>query len=332
MDIDIRTIVAAKMALWSREARWVLLDPNVTMIDFGHPETGGQVNYDDVTIRFHVRNKVPAFQIEMAVESGLTRDELPKTLGDFRTDVQQYRFRLGVWPWGTSVHTSPSQFVRRNGRVNPLQGGISISDQFRVTYGTLGGIVIDRHNGDAMVLSNWHVLAAGWHANPLHKIYQPGVWDGGRDADTIATFTRHAMLQHIDAAVATLTNPGRDYVNQQFELANRPATGVAIPRIGMRVIKSGRASGITQGVVDTIASGSIKMHYSGRQEIIQPAFLIKSAGPGQQVSAAGDSGSIWFEESTMRVGLHFAGSDQPESAVAIEMASVLNALGVDLLL
>jgi hypothetical protein len=332
MNTDLRTIVAAKNVIWSREARWILLDPNVAMIDFGHPETDGEVDYSNVAIRFHVHTKIPAFQIEMAVESGLTRDKLPKTLGGFKTDVQQDRFRLSRWPWGAPA-TSQAQIARRNGRISPLQGGISISDQFRMTYGTLGGIVLDRSSGDPMILSNWHVLASGWHANPTHRIYQPGVGDGGRDTDAIATFTRHAMFHRIDAAVATLMTPRREYVSQQFELANSRATGVTAPRFGMQVMKSGRASGITRGVVESIASGPIKMRYQGGVNVIEPAFLIKPIGAGQNVSAPGDSGSIWFEESTMRaIGLHFAGSDQPESAVAIEMPAVLNALQVDLFL
>jgi hypothetical protein len=329
MDVDLNMMVAAKIALWSQEARWTLFDPNVMMIDFGHPEKSGQVDYDDVAIRFHLRHKVPLFELEMAVESGLTRGKLPERLGGFKTDVQENQFRLNRWPWSRSQ----SPIAHRNSRVVPLQGGISISDQFRQVYGTLGGIVIDRQSGNLMILSNWHVLAAGWHANPRHKVYQPAGRDGGTDADTIATFTRHGMLQRIDAAVATLTVNGRDYINQQFELANSAAQGVSGPRRGMKVVKSGRATSITYGVVDSIASGPIKMHYQGGVQIIEPAFVIMPVAQGQPVSAPGDSGSIWFEASTMRaVGLHFAGSNNPERAVAIEMPSVLNALGVDLFL
>jgi endonuclease G len=51
------------------------------------------------------------------------------------------------------------------------------------------------------------------------------------------------------------------------------------------------------------------------------------------VSAAGDSGSLWLDESTMRViGLHFAGSNQPERALALDIQPVLDALNVDLLI
>jgi endonuclease G len=328
MEVNKSTIAAAKAALWSREARWALFDPNVLMIDFGHPDEAGQVNYDAVAIRFHVRQKWAPLELEMAAEGGQTRGPLPRTLGGFTTDVQENKLQLNVWPW----RTPQPPVARRNGRVTPLQGGISVSDEFRQISGTLGGIVFDRNSGNPMILSNWHVLAAGWYANPRHRVYQPGRSDGGTDANTIATFARHGMFQRIDAAVAALTPGGREYLNQQFELPNSVAKGVSTPSLGMRLIKSGRTSGVTHGIVDTITSGSFWMDYQGVKQIIEPAFVIKPVGAGQSVSAPGDSGSIWFEESTMRaIGLHFAGSNNPETAVAIEMPSVLNALGVNLL-
>ncbi len=50
-----------------------------------------------------------------------------------------------------------------------------------------------------------------------------------------------------------------------------------------------------------------------------------------QVSAPGDSGSLWIDPETKQgVGLHFAGSDFPERGLAIDLLSVLDALNVDL--
>ncbi|MBZ0294207.1 MAG: S1 family peptidase [Anaerolineae bacterium] len=329
MGVDIRTAVAAKTVIWSRQATHILYDPNITMIDFGHPEIDGQVDEDSVAIRFHVRQKLPEFAIEAAVARGVTRDELPKTLGGFQTDVQEHQYHLDLWPWGASP---AAPVIRRNSRTDPLRGGISVSDYLRYTYGTLGGIVLDRSSRAPMVLSNWHVLAAGWHANPQHKVFQPGRFDGGREVDAIAMFTRHGMFQHIDAAVATLTDGGRQYLNEQLGLPNGHIQGVTAPTLGMKVVKSGRASAITHGVVDSI-NGRITMSYSSGDYVIQPTLLIVPATDGEVVSQPGDSGSIWLEESTMRaVGLHFAGGNIPERAVAINMTAVLAALEIDLYL
>ena len=50
-----------------------------------------------------------------------------------------------------------------------------------------------------------------------------------------------------------------------------------------------------------------------------------------EVSRPGDSSSLWLARETRHaVGLHFAGSDVPERALAIDIQSVLTALDVDL--
>ena len=68
-----------------------------------------------------------------------------------------------------------------------------------------------------MILSNWHVLAGNWVAQPGLPIFQPGRGDGGSYADIIAKFSRHSMSVGLYAAVAELTGD-RKLVNMQFEL------------------------------------------------------------------------------------------------------------------
>lgn len=52
---------------------------------------------------------------------------------------------------------------------------------------------------------------------------------------------------------------------------------------------------------------------------------------GIQVSDGGDSGSLWLEEESRNaIGLHFAGSNFPEYALAIDLQPILDALNVDL--
>lgn len=53
----------------------------------------------------------------------------------------------------------------------------------------------------------------------------------------------------------------------------------------------------------------------------------------EQVSGPGDSGSLWLDERTMQaVGLHFAGSNRPERALALDIQPVLAAMDVAMLL
>ena len=51
----------------------------------------------------------------------------------------------------------------------------------------------------------------------------------------------------------------------------------------------------------------------------------------ERSAQAGDSGSWWLEGATHRaVGLHFAGSNDPEYGLAIAMPQVLEALNIDI--
>ena len=186
----------------------------------------------------------------------------------------------------------------------------------------------DRDTGKKMILSNWHVLAGGWYSPPGGLILQPGRGDGGSDVDSVATFSRHAMSSGIDAAVAELTG-SRQLINKQYDLG--PLKGVSKAEANMQVVKSGRRTEITRGLITTVVGGAFKMNYSGVDRLIYHVIKIEPRFPGGEVSAGGDSGSIWCEESTMHaVGLHFAGMDAPEQALAIDMQPVLDALNVDL--
>ena len=103
----------------------------------------------------------------------------------------------------------------------------------------------------------------------------------------------------------------------------------------MRVIKSGRGSQVTRGVISSSGFGGVaKMYYGGLLRVIQHVFHIMKVPDSEQVSAGGDSGSWWLEEGTNKVvGLHFAGNSmfEPEYGLAIKMSNVLNALNVHLM-
>jgi hypothetical protein len=210
-------------------------------------------------------------------------------------------------------------------RPAPMQGGISISNSRLRGYGTLGGQVTDRKTGDKMILSNWHVLAGLWHAQAGWPIYQPGRGDGGTGTDTVARLFHHAMDSNLDAAVAKLTG-NRNLINNQFGLG--PVKGVRWAHPGMEVVKSGRRTDVTRGLV-TGAEGTARMNYRGIYRLIRNVITIEPR-LGAEVSAGGDSGSFWLEEETMNVvGLHFAGGNRPERALAIDMQPILDALNVD---
>lgn len=325
MSIDHETLVRVRLALQEAVQRWIY-DPNVMLIDFGWPvDDDDKLDKKRLAIRVHVKEKFKGPSLETAIDEGKTREAFPPSLHGFEVDVPKgiyklHQFSNDWWWWWES---SPS----RAKRVDPMKGGVSISDVYRNVYATLGGLVKDRKTEKEMILSNWHVLVGDWSVQPGQSICQPGRGDGGCQADTVAKLSRHAMSSGLDAAVAELTG-SRRLINNQLGLG--PVSGVGWAEIGMKVVKSGRRTGITYGLV-TAVDGTLKINYSGVDRLIHNVVTIDPRLAKSEISSGGDSGSFWLEESSMRaVGLHFAGSDDPERALAMDMQPVLDALNVNM--
>jgi hypothetical protein len=323
VNLNATTLSQARLAI-AQATRNHLFDRNVHLIEFGFPEHRGRLYTDELAIRIHVRKKMSGVALEAAVEAGAT-SPIPEAYGEFQTDVPQSSFRLHQgWWWPKKPATRSDARTRRQA---PLLGGISISNAYQLTAGTLGGVVTDRQSGERMLLSNWHVLAGRWTARPGQRIYQPGRLDGGRSADSIASLVRNAMDSHLDAAVARIAGE-RQLINDQYDLGS--VSGVVRPELGMRLVKSGRRTAITYGQVTAI-EGIAKMRYDSLDRVIEHVLTIEPENGFGLVSGPGDSGAMWLEEDTLRaVGLHFAGSDYPERALAMELQPVLNALEVDI--
>lgn len=303
-----------------------LYDPNVMLIDYGWRERGGNLIENEPCIRVHVQQKfAEGLRLEMATRSGETRGPIPESISGIPVDVQRGVYSLHPWR-RRSWWSLPAQNDPRKMRGDPMQGGVSVSNARLRGSGTLGGLVIDRTTGEAMILSNWHVLAGQWQAQVGWPICQPGYGDGGREADTVATLSRHAMSVNLDAAVARLTN-SRQLINEQLDIG--PVPGANWAQLGMTVIKSGRTTQTTRGRV-TGVEGTIRLSYSGVTRLIRNVITI-TPHLEPEVSAAGDSGSFWLDEKTKHaVGLHFAGSDYPERALAMDMPPIFDALNVDI--
>jgi hypothetical protein len=322
--LDRMTLDRARLALRQAVRSWIY-HPNVMLIDLGWPERGGQVQENEqLHIRVHVRDKYrPGPELEAAVAAGRTPPEFPQTIGGIPVDVPEGTYQLHQWFRPRRTRGEP-----RARSTTPMQGGISISNAYRYGYATLGGAVEDRDTGAPMILSNWHVLAGDWRARQGWPIYQPGRGDGGRSRDAVARLSHDAMAANLDAAVAELTGE-RPLINAQLGLY--PVSGVGWAQVGMDVVKSGRRTGVTRGRVTAI-DGVLRMNYRGVNRLIQHVITINPR-VNPVISGGGDSGSFWIEEATMRaVGLHFAGSDDPERALAIDMQPILDELNVNLVI
>lgn len=300
-------------------------DPNVSYIDVGYriKDTQNFRLEDELTVRVHVKKKLRGEEFEQFKKLYPERIITDERVG-FPTDVPEAKYHLNFWK-------SCDRNLRRRlnspfYRHDPLCGGISISNERLYGYGTLGGIVKSRIDGATMILSNWHVLAGSTRVLPGEPIYQPGLIHGGEDQDIIGYYLKDALAQNIDAAVAQL-NDNRTISSDQKYIGS--ITGTKAPELGMAIKKSGAGSFVTIGRIVGI-KGIFKNERYGPDKIIEHVFSIKPVHEMDEVSAGGDSGSWWLEnESRKVVGLHFAGSDYPEYALAISMPAVLDALLVD---
>lgn len=299
--------------------------PGVSGVDVGFKISGGKLT-DDVALRVHVERKLPLEALDK--REVFTKSGSPEKIGGFPIDVIEASYAPAQ-----QAPVLALEDVGRTERVDPLVGGVSIGNP-RITAGTLGAVVWDRVNGSVCVLSNWHVLAGSPAAVAGEPIYQPGSYDGGTAADTVATLVRSRLDADMDAAIAKL-NGTRGYSRDLAGLT--PVAGIEHPALGMAVRKSGRTTEVTEGVVDGISfSGTIAYDHGPNTFHGQIHIVPRPPWPATdyETSRGGDSGSVWVEEASGKaIGLHYGGETNPapasEMALANPMYKVAAASGLN---
>jgi hypothetical protein len=308
MKIDPTTWRAARRALEKAVALY-LDDPNVAFIDLGFPAQ--QPFTAGLVIRVHRRHL--SFEDSIMAESSRTSDA--SQLG-FAVEFVESKFRYHLRQQLSEI-APPSR--------QELCGGLPLVNEAGRLF-TLGGIVRDRRTKKEMVLSSWHVLAGSWASGEQVLLYQAVSVDGKETTEVVAEYTRSAIRAGLDAAVSRLKSK-KPLLNQQQGIG--AVTGVALPQPGMRVIKSGAATGVTSGVITGILGYSMQ-RYANHKQLIGPFVCITPEEPNAQINAPGDSGAWWLERWSRRaVALHFAGGDDPSFGLAFSMPEVLHALEVD---
>jgi len=173
----------------------------------------------------------------------------------------------------------------------PLRGGIAIMNPFVGELGTLG-MIVTSDGTDRWLLSALHVLAPPTGATDGQPIYQPV--RGG--SETPIAVTQSDRVSTTFDAAAALVDDGIDSVTEVLQFGS--VLGVSSPAAGMRVVKSGLATGVTEGVIESVTGSWVQIR-------VLPGFPSK-----YQLSEPGDSGSIWINQATGRaVALHVTGSD-----------------------
>ena len=289
--------------------------PDVTGVDIGYKYNDGE-RTDEITVRIHVREKIPLSLLQAA-------EVLPTEIDGVPIDVIQGNY-------APSANGTLATAVRR-ARRDPIQPGISISHHMG-SAGTIGAVVFDRTDGQACILSNKHVLAEAVLAEPGDQILQPGRTDGGRrDIDAIARLRRTYLGRKGDAAIAALNDARVAHTTQFGSGADIRRTRRAM--VGDRVTKSGRTTGVTEGMVEGV--GRFKINYPAGEQHIDgfKVRLENAANPeNREITFRGDSGSLWYDANTQEgLGLHFAGEDDTAPAAEYALACHLDAVLDELL-
>lgn len=235
---------------------------------------------------------------------------------------------------------------RRTDKVRPARPGMSIG-HYKVTAGTFGALVRDQKTGEALILSNNHILANATdgrdgRAFPGDPVLQPGAIDGGTSQDKIAELLRYVpllrMTKEADCPVAAraarlgsrlvhMVRPDYDLrFVKHYRGSNiidaavaRPASpDVVTPDIleiglpqGTAVAEVGR-----QVIKSGRSSGVTKGEVTATDVSLQVELNDSETGMfsdqvvAEMVSKGGDSGSLVLDERNRAVGLLFAGSEK----------------------
>lgn len=282
-----------------------LSDPNITSVGIGRKNGSGPM-----CLRFTVARKG-----DLALDK-LDTQRIPDFIEvdghKVPTDVieRSYRPSFEIIPPG-----APGP---RQSRLDPIQPGISIS-HFRISAGTIGLIVFDATTGKPCILSCWHVIN-GSGAQPGDSIVQPGIYDMSDPAGNVCAGLLRGHIGVIgDCALGQILDPAtnpqvRPFDRSIFGLGVTP-TQLAIAHMDDHVIKSGRTTGVTHGIVCG-ENVTAKIDYGGNVGAVSVNGFEIRADPDHPpqsgaISMGGDSGAAWLlsqngAATDIFVGLHFS--------------------------
>ncbi|MCX4528730.1 MULTISPECIES: DNA/RNA non-specific endonuclease [unclassified Streptomyces] len=309
-----------------------LADPNISSIGIGYKETKGKRG-KELSLQFTVDKKVRPEGV-----NGLRSAPIPAVIdigGGVKvpTDVVQRSYKPHF------LVVAEAETPDRQKRVDPVRPGVSVGN-VKVSAGTIGCVVFDKNDGSSCLLSNWHVLN-GRKGELGDDVVQPGKADDSRTAlNRLGTLKRSHLGLVGDCAVSSITD--REFDTAILDLGVTPAQ-LGEPQIDDKVVKSGRTTGVTHGVVSR-PFARVSIDYGppvGVREI--DCFEIgpdpnKPADDGE-ISAPGDSGSAWLfktragRPSDVLAGLHFGGEsdgDPEERALACFPQAVFEELKITL--
>lgn len=274
---------------------------------------------DEVCIQCTVEKKYSLEALEAREMTPLPEQVQDNEGNQVEVDVIERNYKLSFEVEPTVALEEDVDYHKlRRSRLDPLLPGASVSHADG-TAGTIGAIVFDKESGQPLILSNWHVLQ-GARGELGDDIVQPGPFD---DSEVHDNFCGQLLRSHLglagDCAVATID--GREWAEEILELDVAPAR-MARPNLDDAVVKSGRTTGVTYGIVERVNvvanlnyGGDVGVQTIGGFEIRPNPDKPPANG---EISMGGDSGSVWMidaegkEDADVVVGLHFAGEADPD--------------------
>jgi hypothetical protein len=194
--------------------------------------------------------------------------------------------------------------LRNHNRVfRPVRAGIEIRNTTLLEPGTIG-LIATSNGADRWIVSCHHVLCT---ANFPEQIVQPfGA------ANVIAMSDAARSRADLDCAAASIVAG----VQVIAEVLGIGRLGEPVdPTVGMEVVKSGAATGVTEGTIRSITPGRVE---------IRPLKLPDD----YQLSDGGDSGAVWIEKNTFSPVVLHQGSTSEGFAIGRPIKEVLAALNL----
>lgn len=309
-----------------KNATKFLLQDNINSVGIGYKHVNGKKT-DVISIQFTVDQKVGLEVLESIDENVIPKSFVIDGV-EVPTDVIERRYEQSA-----KVIVEKEKSLRKN-RLDPIYPGCSIGHP-SISAGTLGCVVYDRMNGEEYVLSNWHVLQ-GNLGRIGDKIVQPGAYD---DSRVESNYAGRLINSHLglagDCAIAKIE--GRRLEKSIIDVGVE-VKSIYDPQLGDKVVKSGRTTSVTYGLVSRI-NVTTKIDY-GEVGVVQIGCFEYVPDPENppadgEVSMGGDSGSAVMlvqkgKASTVLAGLHFAGEvgNEPENALACYATSVFEKLAI----
>lgn len=222
-------------------------------------------------------------------------------------------------------------------KARPAPVGFSVGHP-DITAGTIGARVLDG-SGNVYVLSNNHVLANSNNASIGDPALQPGPFDGGTSADSMAWLAAFEEIQWdtdeqlasntMDAAIAGSVTDNLGNATPSDDGYGTPSSTTLGASVDLPVQKYGRTTGLTTGQVAEI-NVTATVCYEGFAIFCTKAATFVdqiSITPGE-FSDGGDSGSLIVTNDANKnpVGLLFAGSSSRTLANPID--PVLQEFGI----